>query len=129
MDEIEGTLRYLTVAEAERLRFHGGAGPTPAEFEALLPYAVALDVDTAWAERFAGVLAAAAAARGEAEYHPSWYRGQRFGGARLGQLRGAVSTGLSRATAPPPSAVGGRGGGGGGSSSGGGRGGGGGGGW
>jgi hypothetical protein len=64
MDEIEGTLRYLTVAEAERLRFHGGAGPTPAEFEALLPSAVALDVDTAWAERFAGVLAAAAAARG-----------------------------------------------------------------
>jgi uncharacterized membrane protein YgcG len=130
MDEIEGTLRYLTVAEAERLRFHAGAGATPEAFEALLPYAVALDLDTAWAERFAGVLSAAAAARGEAEYRPAWYRGARFGGARIGLLRGAVSAGLSRAAAPPPTSGGGGGrAGGGGRSSGGGRGGGGGGGW
>jgi uncharacterized membrane protein YgcG len=127
MDEIEGTLRYLTVAEAERLRFHAGAAATPEAFEALLPYAVALDVDTAWAERFAGVLSAAAAARGEAEYRPAWYRGERFGSARIGLLARGVSAGLSRAAAAAPSS--GASGGGGGRSSGGGRGGGGGGGW
>jgi hypothetical protein len=125
MDEIEGTLRYLTVAEADRLEFHGAAGPTPEEFEALLPYAVALDVETEWTRSFAAVLAAAAAARGEAEYHPGWYRGGRFSGTRLGGLRGAMSGGLLRSATQPSSG----GSGGGGRSSGGGRGGGGGGGW
>lgn len=106
MDEVEGTLRYLTVAEADRLGFHAGPGPTPAEFEALLPYAVAPDVDTEWTRRFAAVLAAAAAARGEAEYHPVWYRGDRFSGARLEGLRGAVTSGLRRAATPPASSGG-----------------------
>jgi len=42
-------------------------------FERFLPYAIALDVENAWAKRFAGVLAAAAAAGAVA----TWYDGDR----------------------------------------------------
>src|SRR6185369_8481303 len=55
---------------------------TAALFEKYLPYAIALDVENQWGQRFAGVLAAAAA--GAAAHHlatntdtGSWYQGQR----------------------------------------------------
>lgn len=127
LDEIEGTRRYLTVAEADRLRFHNPPDRTPEHFEALLPYAVALGVETDWTRQFSGVLERASAARGETEYRPHWYRGARFSGARLSSLGEALSSSYASASAPRSSGSGGgsRGGG----SSGGGRGGGGGGGW
>lgn len=127
LDEIEGTRRYLTVAEADRLRFHNPPERTPEHFEALLPYAVALGVETDWTRQFADLLDRAAAAQGEG-YRPGWYHGSRFSGARLSDL--GHTLGASYATAATPKSSGGSGGGsGGGGSSGGGGGGGGGGGW
>lgn len=127
LDEIEGTRRYLAVAEADRLRFHNPPDRTPEHFEALLPYAVALGVETDWTRQFSGVLERASAARGETEYRPHWYSGSRFSGVRLSSLGQALSSSYGSASAPKSSGSGGgsRGGG----SSGGGRGGGGGGGW
>lgn len=127
LDEIEGTRRYLTVAEADRLRFHNPPDRTPEHFEALLPYAVALGVETDWTRQFGDVLARASATRGEAEYRPRWYSGSRFSGTRISALGGTLSSSYGSASAPKSSGSGGglRGGG----SSGGGRGGGGGGGW
>lgn len=127
LDEIEGTRRYLTVAEADRLRFHNPPDRTPDHFEALLPYAVALGVETDWTRQFGDVLARASAARGETEYRPRWYSGSRFSGARISALGQTLSSSYGSASAPRSSGSGGgsRGGG----SSGGGRGGGGGGGW
>jgi uncharacterized membrane protein len=115
------------VAEADRLRFHNPPDRTPEHFEALLPYAVALGVETDWTRQFGDVLARASAARGETEYRPRWYSGARFSGARLSTLGQALSSSYGSASAPKSSGSGGgsRGGG----SSGGGRGGGGGGGW
>jgi uncharacterized membrane protein YgcG len=126
LDEIEGTRRYLTVAEADRLRFHNPPERTPEHFEAMLPYAVALGVETDWTRQFADVLERAAAARDEG-YRPRWYHGSRFSGARLSDLGQVLGASYATAATPKSSSSGGgsRGGG----SSGGGRGGGGGGGW
>ena len=61
MDQIEGFRQYLGVAEEDRLECLNPPDKTPELFERFLPYAVALDVENAWAKRFAGVLAAAGA--------------------------------------------------------------------
>jgi UDP-N-acetylmuramoylalanine-D-glutamate ligase len=57
MDEIEGFKEYLGVAEEDRLNALNPPDKTPELFERFLPYAVALDVENAWAKRFAGVTA------------------------------------------------------------------------
>ena len=70
-DQIEGFRQYLGVAEEARLDALNPPDKTPELFERFLPYAVALDVENHWAQRFAGVLATAAAAGATA----SWYSG------------------------------------------------------
>jgi hypothetical protein len=125
VDQIEGFRQYLGVAEEARLEALNPPDKTQELFERFLPYAVALDVENHWARRFAGVLAAAAAAGATS----SWYSGDsdwssspsRFAD-HLGD--GLTSTISSAATAPGSSS-----GAGGGGFSGGGGGGGGGGGW
>src|SRR5262245_44058782 len=131
MDQIEGFRDYLGVAEEDRLNALNPPDKTPELFERFLPYAIALDVETAWANRCAGVLAAAGAAAATA----TWYAGSNnwsddpvgFASHLSGDLNQTIS---SASTAPGSSDSGGGGGGsGGGGSSGGGGGGGGGGGW
>jgi uncharacterized membrane protein len=127
MDEIEGFKQYLGVAEEDRLNYLHPPEKTPELFERYLPYAVALEVENAWADRFAGVLAAAAAA-GVAT--AAWYAGDRFSDSDWGNFANRVgdslaSTVASASTAPGSSGNGSSGSGGGGSSGGGGGGGGG----
>jgi len=103
---------------------------TPELFERFLPYAIALDVENAWANRFAGVLAAA----GTAAATSAWYSGSDnwssdpvgFASHLSGDLNRTIS---SASTAPGSSDSSSGGGSSGGGSSGGGGGGGGGGGW
>jgi uncharacterized membrane protein YgcG len=71
MDQIEGFRQYLTVAEEDRLEYLNPPKKTPELFEKFLPYAIALDVENAWAKKFAGVLAAA----GVGAAVSSWYSG------------------------------------------------------
>ncbi|MDY6913466.1 MAG: DUF2207 domain-containing protein [Planctomycetota bacterium] len=131
MDRIEGFQMYLATtgdgAQALPQLVGGSRRPkrTIELFEAYLPYALALDVENAWAEKFADVLAAA----GKDGYEPGWYHGTAW--ATVGAVGFASSLGssfsgaLSAASASPGSTSGS----GGGGSSGGGGGGGGGGGW
>ncbi len=71
-DEIEGFRMFLGTAEAPRLKLMDAPQVTPALFEKYLPYAIALDVETAWSKRFEAD--AADVARPErGNYHPSWY--------------------------------------------------------
>jgi uncharacterized membrane protein len=131
MDEIEGFKHYLGVAEEDRLNHLHPPEKTPELFERYLPYAVALDVENRWAERFAGVLAAAAAAGAATAV---WYSGDRFSQNDWGGFASRVGSSLastvaSASTAPGSSGGGGSSGSGGGGSSGGGGGGGGGSGW
>ena len=53
--KVEGFKLYLTVAEADRLKFTDAPAKTPELFSRLLPYAVALNVEKAWAEQFKGL--------------------------------------------------------------------------
>jgi uncharacterized membrane protein YgcG len=127
LDEIEGLELYLTVAERDELAGMAGPGDAPPvdaeRYEALLPYAVALDVEDAWTGRFTAAVGAAAAA--EATSRMTWYAGTRPV-TDLGEFSRSVgsslSTQIASASSPPGSSSGS---GGGGSSGGGGGGGGG----
>ena len=125
-DQIAGFREYLGVAEEDRLNFMHPPKKTPELFEKFLPYAIALDVENEWGKKFAGVLAAAAAA-GAAGY--AWYHGRRDWSRDpagfSSHLGSAVASAISSASTAPGSSSGS----GGGGSSGGGGGGGGGGGW
>ncbi len=132
LDKLEGFKQYLEVAEKDELEFKHAPAKTPDLFEMYLPYALALDVENRWAERFAGMFARMKE-QGR-EYHPGWYRGTHWDYASPANFSSAVgdslSSAISSASTPPGSSGSGfSGGGGGGGSSGGGGGGGGGGGW
>jgi uncharacterized membrane protein YgcG len=128
MDQIEGFKEYLGVAEEDRLNALNPPEKTPELFERFLPYAIALDVENAWANRFAAVLTAAGASAAVT----SWYNGDVDWSHDPAGFADSLGSDLSRtiasaATAPGSSGGGDSGGGssGGGSSGGGGGGGGG----
>ena len=127
LDEMMGFSDYLEVAEKEELNLRNPPEKTPALFETLLPYALALGVEQAWSEKFASVLAAVRNPDGGA-YSPSWYNGS-WNTANLSKTTSNLSSGLNSALGSSVSPPGSSSGGGGGGFSGGGGGGGGGGGW
>jgi len=125
LDEIEGLKRYLSVAERDELKSLPGPDAPPVldakRYEMLLPYAVALEVEDAWTNKF--TVAAGAAAVAAATAGISWYHGSNIGD--LGSFTKAVGSSLSSQIASSSSVPGSSSGGGGGGSSGGGGGGGG----
>jgi uncharacterized membrane protein len=130
LDRIDGFRWYLGVAEKQELDSRYRPEDNPEQFSALLPYAFALDVEQAWAKRFAESLSTEQLAKAQ----PTWYHSSAaFNASSLTSFTGGLTSGLSSsissASTPPGSRSGGGGGGGGGGSSGGGGGGGGGGGW
>ncbi len=128
LDRLEGFELYLSVAEEDRMNFHNPPERTPELFEKFLPYALALGVEQAWSERFAGVLAAASQ-KGSAGYQPRWYSGRGFHEHGVSGFASNLGSSFSGAIAASSTAPGSSSGSGGGGSSGGGGGGGGGSGW
>ena len=122
LDHIEGLRRYLGVAEKQDLQRLQGPGERPegpepvldaARFEALLPYAVALDVEDAWTEKF--TLAVGAAAAAAATSAMAWYHGT---GGSIGDIGsftkavgGSLASQIASSSTPPGSSSGGGGGG------------------
>ena len=128
MDRIDGFRMYLSTAEGDVLM--AASSPprkTPELFEQFLPYALALGVETAWAEQFAEVLERASAEG--AEYSPTWYHGRSWSAIGAGGFASSLGSSFSSALSSASTAPGSSSGSGGGGSSGGGGGGGGGGGW
>lgn len=126
MDEIEGLKLYMSVAEQDRLNFLHPPEQTPEHFENLLPYAMALDIENEWNERFADVLAKATVdptSRGSNSM--GWYHGRTPFSSLGAHIGGSFASAISSSSQAPGSSSGS----GGGGSSGGGGGGGGGGGW
>jgi hypothetical protein len=133
LDEMEGLKLYLSVAERDELaglQTPSGGASTDApprldaeRYEALLPWAVALEVEDAWTKKFtaaAGAAAVAAATRGM-----TWYAGTGRPSDLSGFTRSigsSLTSSIASASSPPGSSSGS---GGGGSSGGGGGGGGG----
>ena len=126
LDRIGGFKQYLSVTERERLDRMTPPEDTPELFERYLPYAIALGVENRWAERFSGVLAAAAA-QGQQGF--SWYSGSDSPWRDAGGFTRSVGSSLASSVSSASTAPGSSSGSGGGGSSGGGGGGGGGGGW
>jgi hypothetical protein len=127
LDHIAGFKQYLSITEEDRLDRMNPPEKTPALFEKYLPYAVALDVENQWADKFSAVLAAASAA-GQAQGF-AWYSGHSDPWNHTGSFVSQVGSSLSSTVASASTAPGSSSGSGGGGSSGGGGGGGGGGGW
>jgi uncharacterized membrane protein YgcG len=125
LDEIEGLKLYLSVAERDELaRMQGPGVPPPLDakrYETLLPYAIALDVEDAWTDKFTLAVGATAAAAATASI--AWYHGASFND--MGSLANAVGSSLSSSIASASTPPGTSSGDGGGGSSGGGGGGGG----
>ena len=131
-DEIEGFALYLETAEEERLKLLHPPERTPELFEALLPYALALDLEVAWSAKFAELLRKAVE---EGTYVPLWHDSTATAWMTEDLTRSVSSFGdalastIAVASVPPGSSSGFSDGDSGGGSSGGGGGGGGGGGW
>ena len=127
LDEMLGFKDYLEIAEKDELNLRNPPQKTPALFETMLPYALALGVEQAWSEKFAAMLASIRNPDGSG-YSPTWYNGH-WSTSNLmsstNSLTGGLNSAVSSAVTPPGSSSGG----GGGGFSGGGGGGGGGGGW
>lgn len=66
--QIAGFRMYLQTAEEHRLNLLTPPDRTPELFERLLPYAIALDVENEWGEKFRDVLE-------QTGYAPDWYTG------------------------------------------------------
>lgn len=131
LDKIEGFKLFLTAVDGDRMSRVMPSEKTPEMFEKFLPYALALDVEQAWAEKFSGVLnRAQAGGQSGSTYSPSWYSGNAWNSMGpngfVSSLSGSFAGAISSSSSAPGSSSGGGGGGGG---SGGGGGGGGGGGW
>ena len=126
LDHIAGFKQYLSITERERLDRMTAPADTPEIFEKYLPYAIALGVENRWADRFAGVLAAAAAS-GQQGF--AWYAGSNSPWDNPGRFADTVGSSLASTISSASTAPGSSSGSGGGGSSGGGGGGGGGGGW
>jgi len=127
LDKIEGFKQYLEVAEQEEMNLRNPPHKTPELFEAFLPYALALDVEQAWAEKFAALFSGLAEQTGR-DYQPAWYSGE-WNPHRVGSFASSMGSSFSDAIASASTPPGSSSGSGGGGSSGGGGGGGGGGGW
>jgi Predicted membrane protein (DUF2207) len=115
MDEVEGLKLYLSVAERDELARMSGPDAPPRldakRYESLLPFAVALEVEDAWTEKFTAAVGAAAAAA--ATNNIGWYRGG--GASDLSSLSRAVGSSLTSqiaSSSSPPGSSSGRGGGG-----------------
>lgn len=128
MDQVEGFKMFLGAVDGDRLNRAMPPQQTPQVFEKFLPYALALDVEQDWAQKFSSMLAAAGnSPNGNSGYVPSFYSGSSwnaFNGTSFASSFGSSFTSaISSSSAAPGSGGGGSGG------SGGGGGGGGGGGW
>jgi uncharacterized membrane protein YgcG len=131
LDRIAGFKQYLSITERERLDRMQAPEDNLQLFERFLPYAIALEVENRWADRFTSMLAAASAASaatGGAQGF-GWYSGSSSPWTDTGSFVGSIGDSLSSAVSSASTAPGSSSGSGGGGSSGGGGGGGGGGGW
>lgn len=107
LDQIEGFRMYMKTAEEERLKAFNPPEKTPALFERYLPYAIALDCENEWNEKFTAVLAAAAAA-GAATGVGMWYHGPGGFGSRefTDSIGSSLANSISSAATPPGSSSG-----------------------
>jgi len=97
MDQIEGFKRFLSTTERYRLEQFTPPEQTPEQFEKYLPYAIALNVENEWGEKFNHLLVQAG--RDPQTYRPQWYSGDVWTGTTAATLPVFLNSGLSSALA------------------------------
>jgi uncharacterized membrane protein len=109
MDQIEGFRLYLTTTGQDRRDVRTPLKSTPDQFERLLPYAIALNVELVWGEKFAAVLAQTARG-GTIDYCPNWYSGPNWNPITASHfvtsLGSSFSSAISSSTTAPGSSSG-----------------------
>ncbi len=98
MDQLAGLKLYLRTAEADRLNLQAPE-ITAERFEALLPYAVALNVEEPWSEAFSAALRRAHPGEDDPvqqHYRPHWHSGA-FSGRSLGSAVASTVAGTASA--------------------------------
>ena len=72
---------FLGAVQGDQLNRMSPPEQTPEVFEKYLPFALALDVEQAWAQKFSGIIGVAGQApgTGSSAYSPSWYSGGAWG--------------------------------------------------
>ncbi len=132
MDRLEGLKMYMEVADKDELDREPHPDMSTEHFERLLPFAIAMGVESAWSKKLREAVASgsivATAGTGGTSYHPAWYSGD-FNINRIDAFASSMTDSFSDAISSSATPPGGSSGGGGGGFSGGGGGGGGGGGW
>ena len=111
VDHIEGFRMYLEIADGEMLQQVHAPELTPKLFERHFPYALVLDVENAWSEKFSKVLELSATAPGDSHgYHPDWYDGSDYDhlttGIFTGELSNSMCTAASASSIAPGSSSG-----------------------
>ncbi len=104
LDQIEGFSLYLSKAEHDSLKRLDLPEKTPQLYEELLPFAIALNLETQWSDQFTEVLAAANWDSDKNAHRSSWYVGD--SGSSIGSFAPAVAAGLATsvvAASTPPS--------------------------
>ncbi len=103
MDQLDGFRLYLETAEKDRLNMQAPE-VTADRFEALLPYAVALDVEKPWSDAFAAALKRAHPDDPDPmrHYQPTWNSG---GGWSSGNFSNSVASTVSSVSSAFASAV------------------------
>ena len=109
LDSLGGFQEYLEIAEKDEINLRNPPEKTPQLFESFLPYALAIGVEQAWAEKFTSVFASISGS-GQVAYRPSWYQGN-WNNMNIAATTDAFSNGLgssiSSAITPPGSSSGG----------------------
>ena len=99
---IEGVRLYLNLNEKERSALTGAPEMSPEHYEALLPYAIALDVEKKWSDAFEEWLTSAVSSEANRKYQPHWnrdrWRSHRDIGRRFGNIGSTMSQNLSSST-------------------------------
>ncbi len=93
-DEIDGLKLYIKTAEVNRLNLLHPPEQNLAHYEALLPYAIALNLENEWGARFSEQIAQATE-QGHDHYQPVWYRGTQFDAGDFSHNINSFSRGLS----------------------------------
>jgi hypothetical protein len=101
MDQIEGLRLFLITAGEDTADAEAAPSFTPELFERLLPYALALNVEKIWGDKFAAALAGMPHGD-EGDYSPAWYSGPNWNlntaSAFLTSLGSSFSSALSWST-------------------------------
>ncbi|MFA5995492.1 MAG: DUF2207 domain-containing protein [Patescibacteria group bacterium] len=81
-DDILGFKQFLAVTDKERFKFHNAPEKNPKQFMEWLPYAIALGVETQWAEQFANMYIEP----------PQWYHSNLVGSILIADFMGNMSS-------------------------------------